>query len=61
MSLFRKRLILLKDNAIQKAEHAAKTLNRWVLADDTGLIVPALNKVPGIRFRRYAGEEASRY
>lgn len=49
----------LKENAIQKAEHAAKSLNRWVLADDTGLIVPALNGAPGIRSRRYAGEDAS--
>lgn len=49
----------LKENAIQKALHAAKTLNKWVLADDTGLIVPALNGAPGIRSRRYAGDEAT--
>ena len=48
-----------KDNAIQKAEHAAKTLNKWVLADDSGLVVPAINGEPGIRSRRYAGEDAT--
>lgn len=48
-----------KENAIQKAEHAAKTLNKWVLADDSGLVVPALNGAPGVRSRRYAGEDAT--
>jgi XTP/dITP diphosphohydrolase len=48
-----------KDNAIQKAEHAAKALNKWVLADDSGLVVPALNGAPGIRSRRYAGDDAT--
>ena len=48
-----------KGNALLKAEHAAKTLNKWVLADDSGLVVPALNGAPGVRSRRYAGEEAT--
>jgi len=48
-----------KDNAICKAEHAAKELNKWVLADDSGLVVPALNNSPGVNSRRYAGEEAT--
>lgn len=48
-----------KENAIQKAVHAAETLNKWVLADDSGLIVPALNGAPGVRSRRYAGEDAT--
>jgi len=46
-------------NAILKAEHAAKTLGKWVLADDSGLVVPALNGKPGVRSRRYAGEDAT--
>lgn len=48
-----------KENAIQKAEHAARTLNKWVLADDSGLVVPALNGAPGTHSRRYAGDDAT--
>lgn len=48
-----------KENAILKAEHAAKHLNKWVLADDSGLIVPALQGEPGVKSKRYAGPEAS--
>ena len=51
--------LTFKDNAIDKAIHAAKTLNKWVLADDSGLVVMALNGAPGIRSRRYAGEDAT--
>lgn len=48
-----------EENASLKAVHAAKELNRWVLADDSGLIVPALNGAPGILSARYAGNDAS--
>lgn len=48
-----------EENAITKAVHAAKALKRWVLADDSGLVIPALNGAPGIFSRRYAGEHAS--
>ncbi len=48
-----------EENAILKAVHAAERLNRWVIADDSGLVVPALNGAPGIFSRRYAGKEAS--
>lgn len=48
-----------KENAAAKAEHAAKTLNKWVLADDSGLVVPALNGEPGVISRRYAGLQAT--
>ncbi len=30
----------IKENSIIKAEHAARQLNKWALADDTGLIIP---------------------
>ncbi|MDP1879459.1 MAG: RdgB/HAM1 family non-canonical purine NTP pyrophosphatase [Parachlamydiaceae bacterium] len=44
-----------KENALLKAEHVAKSLNRLVLSDDSGLVVPALNGEPGILSARYAG------
>jgi XTP/dITP diphosphohydrolase len=48
-----------EENAILKAKHAAKALNRWVLADDSGLVIPALNGAPGVFSRRYAGENST--
>lgn len=47
------------ENATIKAEHCAKTLKEWALADDSGLIVPALKGAPGIYSARYAGSNAS--
>ena len=51
--------LTFKDNAIIKAEHAAKHLNKWVLADDSGLVVPALQGEPGVYSQRYAGPNAT--
>lgn len=48
-----------KENAILKAEHAAKHLHQWVLADDSGLVVPALQGEPGVKSKRYAGSHAT--
>lgn len=48
-----------RDNAILKAEHAAKELQIYTLADDSGLIVPALNGEPGVKSARYAGNQAT--
>lgn len=48
-----------EENATLKAVHAAKELNRWVLADDSGLVVPALNGAPGVFSARYAGNDAT--
>ncbi|NGX48432.1 MAG: Non-canonical purine NTP pyrophosphatase [Candidatus Anoxychlamydiales bacterium] len=47
------------DNANAKAIHAAKALNRWVISDDSGLVIPALNGEPGVFSARYAGEKAT--
>lgn len=49
----------LLENALLKAESAAKTTGLPAIADDTGLFVDALNGEPGVRSSRYAGENAS--
>lgn len=46
-----------EENAILKAETIAKRLGRTVIADDSGLIVEALNGEPGVYSARYAGEQ----
>jgi len=42
-----------------KALHAMNALQKWVLSDDSGIVVPSLNGAPGIKSRRYAGEDAT--
>lgn len=42
------------ENAILKAKHAAKMSGLPALADDSGLVVPALGGAPGIYSARYA-------
>ncbi len=51
--------LTFEENAILKAVHAAKTLGKWVIADDSGLVVPALQGKPGVYSARYAGEKAT--
>lgn len=48
-----------RENAILKAEHAAKTLNQWVVSDDSGLVVPSLSGAPGVYSARFAGENST--
>ena len=48
-----------EENAFLKATHAAHALKEWVLADDSGLVVPSLNNEPGVHSARYAGEGSS--
>ncbi len=46
------------ENARQKALAVHDEIGGWVLADDSGLVVPCLNGEPGIRSARYAGDDA---
>ena len=48
-----------EENAFIKAHHATTILKRWVLADDSGLVVPALQDRPGVKSKRFASEHAS--
>ncbi|WP_457562914.1 RdgB/HAM1 family non-canonical purine NTP pyrophosphatase [Caminibacter pacificus] len=49
-----------KENAIIKAKAVGERLkNEIVLADDSGISVPALGGIPGIYSARFAGEGAS--
>ena len=47
------------ENALIKARNAARYAGLPALADDSGLIVDALNGAPGIYSARYAGNQAS--
>jgi XTP/dITP diphosphohydrolase len=46
-------------NAALKAIGQARHLNAWVLGEDSGLVVDALNGAPGIYSARFAGPQAS--
>lgn len=48
-----------EENAYKKAYHYARVLGLPCLADDSGLVVEALNGQPGVHSARYAGENAS--
>ncbi|MCM3757387.1 XTP/dITP diphosphatase [Sporosarcina aquimarina] len=45
-----------EENAILKAEETAQILGKWVISDDSGLEIDALNGEPGVYSARYAGE-----
>jgi XTP/dITP diphosphohydrolase len=47
------------ENAILKARHAAKISKLPSIADDSGLVVAALNDAPAIYSARYAGKDAN--
>ena len=47
------------ENALQKARHASHQAGLPAIADDSGLVVPALGGAPGVRSARYAGDGAT--
>ena len=47
------------ENARKKALGYARQTNLWTIADDSGLLVDALNAAPGIRSARFSGEKTS--
>lgn len=47
------------ENAILKAQNAARITGKAAIADDSGISVDALRGAPGIYSARYAGEHAS--
>jgi XTP/dITP diphosphohydrolase len=48
-----------EENAYKKAHHYARVLGLPCLADDSGLVVEALDGRPGVLSARYAGENAT--
>jgi XTP/dITP diphosphohydrolase len=48
-----------EENAVLKAKAGAQQTGELTLADDSGLVVDALNGAPGIYSSRFAGEGAS--
>ena len=47
------------ENSLKKARVANTASGKMSLGDDSGLIVPALNNLPGLRSARYAHESAT--
>lgn len=47
------------ENALLKARHAALLTGLPAIADDSGLVVPALGGAPGVRSARFAGAAAN--
>ena len=48
------------ENALAKAHFAARATGLAALADDSGLVVPALGGAPGVHSAYYAGHEGDR-
>ncbi|MCX6199313.1 MAG: RdgB/HAM1 family non-canonical purine NTP pyrophosphatase [Bacteroidetes bacterium] len=49
----------IEENSLEKAEYLSNQSNTACFAEDTGLIIDAINGEPGVYSARYAGENAS--
>ncbi len=47
------------ENAAKKATQTARHLQRWVLGEDSGLMVDALGGAPGVYSARFSGDDAT--
>jgi XTP/dITP diphosphohydrolase len=47
------------ENAAKKATQTARQLHRWVLGEDSGLMVDALHGAPGVYSARFSGDGAT--
>jgi len=59
MAVFEEIWPTFAENAAGKALHFSRLAEGIVVADDSGLVVPALGGAPGVLSARYAGPEAS--
>jgi XTP/dITP diphosphohydrolase len=46
------------ENALAKARHASRAVDRPALADDSGIVVPVLDGAPGVRSARFFADAA---
>lgn len=49
----------IEENSLEKAEYLSRLYNTACFAEDTGLIIDALNGEPGVYSARYAGPNAT--
>lgn len=59
LPVFRESAPTFAENAAGKALHYSRFAELPVVADDSGLVVPALGGAPGVNSARYAGAEAT--
>jgi len=57
ITAFEEKATTIAENAAGKAMYYGRGVDDWVMADDSGLVVPSLGGAPGVRSSRYAGVE----
>ena len=51
--------VTFEENALKKATFIFNRLKSWIIADDSGLCIEALDNAPGVYSARWAGENSS--